>query len=157
MVNKVILVGRLGRDPEVVDIGNGVKKASFGLATSETYRDKQSGEKREVTDWHNVVLWRRQAEVAEQYMKKGDMVYIEGRLKSRKYTDQNGVEKYITEVLCDNFQMLGSRSSNNAPAGQGQQAQQSNYSNPSPAAPPAASASGPDFSSPQDDEDDLPF
>lgn len=151
MVNKVILVGRLGRDPEVVDIGNGVKKASFGLATSETYRDKQSGEKREVTDWHNVVLWRRQAEVAEQYMKKGDMVYIEGRLKSRKYTDQNGVEKYITEVLCDNFQMLGSRNSNNTSTGQDQP---SSYGNPTP---PSAPASGPAISSPQEDEDDLPF
>lgn len=163
MVNKVILVGRLGRDPEVVDIGNGVKKASFGLATNEVYRDRQTGDKKEITDWHNIVLWRRQAEVAEQYMRKGDLVYIEGRLKSRKYTDQNGVEKYITEVLCDNFQMLGNKSSGGDQGGYSQQAPASGASSMNSGAPtqtpqaPQSAPSGPDISSQPDDEDDLPF
>lgn len=167
MVNKVILVGRLGRDPEVVDIGNGVKKASFGLATNEVYRDRQTGDKKEITDWHNVVLWRRQAEIAEQYMRKGDLVYIEGRLKSRKYTDQNGVEKYITEVLCDNFQMLSSRGggadqspsgggySQSAPAGSSSELGGHSSAQPPQSSQPSSSA--PDISSPQEDEDDLPF
>lgn len=159
MVNKVILVGRLGRDPEVIDVGNGVKKASFGLATNEVYRDRQTGEKKEITDWHNVVLWRRQAEVAEQYMRKGDLVYIEGKLKTRKYTTQEGVEKYITEVLVDNFQMLGSKGSNDSYSGGAQQAAGSASSAASgPATQPSApTSSGPDMSPPDNDEDDLPF
>lgn len=107
MVNKVILVGNVGRDPEVRYLDSGVAKASFSLATSETYKDK-SGQKVSQTEWHNIVVWRGQAEVIEKYVKKGDRLYIEGKIKSRDYTDKEGVKKYITEIVVDNFQMLGS-------------------------------------------------
>lgn len=147
MVNKVILLGRLGRDPEVIDIGNGVKKASFSIATNEVYRDRQSGEKKEITDWHNLVLWRRQAEVAEQYLHKGDLIYVEGRLKTRKYTTQDNVEKYVTEVLVDNFQMLSTRP-NSGEGGSPSPGPRKDTSEPAPPPPPDDSP---------DDEDDLPF
>lgn len=106
-VNKVILVGNLGRDPEVLTFENGVKKTTFSLATTESYKDKD-GNKVEQTEWHQIVLWRGQAEIAEKYLKKGSSIYLEGKIKTRTY-EQNGVKKYITEILGDNFQMLGKR------------------------------------------------
>lgn len=108
MVNKVILVGRLGKDPEVRHLEGGAAVASFSLATNENYRDK-NGEKVEKTDWHNVVVWRKQAEIAEQYLRKGSLIYLEGKLKSRSYDDKDGVKKYITEVVADHFTMLGGK------------------------------------------------
>jgi single-strand DNA-binding protein len=106
-VNKVILLGRLGRDPEVKrPEGLNAAVATFALATSESYKDK-NGERKETTDWHNVVLWRGLAEITEKYLKKGDQVYIEGRLKTRSYDAQDGSKKYITEIVADNLTLLG--------------------------------------------------
>ena len=105
-VNKVILVGRLGRDPEVRHLESGVAVASFSIATSETYKDRNTGERRENTEWHNIVLWRGLADVAEKYLKKGDQVYIEGKLRTRSW-EKDGVTRYTTEVVADNMNMLG--------------------------------------------------
>jgi single-strand DNA-binding protein len=105
-VNKVILVGNLGRDPEVQTFDNGVKKASFSLATTEGYKNRD-GERTTHTEWHNVVLWRGLAEVAERYLRKGSTVYIEGRIRRRDYEDENKQKKYVFEILGDNMTMLG--------------------------------------------------
>jgi single-strand DNA-binding protein len=107
-VNKVILIGNLGRDPETRYTTGGDAITNLNIATSETWKDK-SGEKQEKTEWHRVVLFGRQAEVAGEYLKKGRSVYIEGRLQTRKYTDKDGVEKYSTEIVGDRMQLLGSR------------------------------------------------
>lgn len=112
-VNKVILVGNLGRDPEIRSFSNGGRVANLSVATSESWRDKQSGERREKTEWHRVVIFNENiAKVAEQYLKKGSTVYIEGQLQTRKY-EQNGVEKYTTEVVLQKYRgeltMLGGK------------------------------------------------
>ncbi len=113
-VNKVILVGNLGKDPEVRHTQDGKPIVSMSIATSENWRDKSSGERKEKTEWHRVVIFNENlAKVAEQYLKKGSTVYIEGQLQTRKYTDKDGVEKYTTEVVLQNFRgeltMLGSK------------------------------------------------
>jgi single-strand DNA-binding protein len=109
MVNKVILIGNLGRDPEVRSTPSGQPVASFSLATSRKWKDK-TGNRQEETEWHNIVVWGKQAEIAGQYLKKGKQIYLEGRLQTRSWDDkQSGEKKYRTEVVCDNFQMLGSR------------------------------------------------
>jgi single-strand DNA-binding protein len=105
-VNKVILVGNLGKDPEIRTLENGVKKASFSLATSEVFKDKVSGDKRTETEWHNIVIWRGLADIAEKYLKKGQQIYLEGKIKSRQYKDKEGNQRYITEVVADNFVMM---------------------------------------------------
>lgn len=116
-VNKVILVGNLGKDPEVRHLENGAVVANFSLATSETYKDRNTGEMLTNTDWHNIVLWRGLAEIAEKYLHKGDKVYIEGKLRNRSYQDQEGATKYITEIVGDNLVMMGKPdSTNDAPA-----------------------------------------
>jgi single-strand DNA-binding protein len=103
-VNKVIIVGNLGRDPEIRRLGNGEPVASLRVATSETWRDKQSGEKKERTEWHSVVIFNENiAKVAEQYLKKGSKAYLEGQLQTRKWTDQAGIEKYTTEIVLQRF------------------------------------------------------
>lgn len=107
-VNKVILVGRLGKEPEVRNLDNGATVANFTIATSESYKDKTTGEKKEVTEWHNIVLWRGLAEIAQKYLHKGDLVYIEGKLRTRSW-EKEGVTRYTTEVVADNMTMLGSR------------------------------------------------
>ena len=107
-VNKVILVGRLGKDPEVRNLDSGVAVANFTMATSESYKDRTTGEKKEVTEWHNVVLWRGLAEVAQRYLHKGDMVYIEGKLRTRSW-EKDGVTRYTTEIVGDNMTMLSSK------------------------------------------------
>jgi single-strand DNA-binding protein len=107
-VNKVILVGRLGKDPEVRNLDIGVAVANFTIATSESYKDKTTGEKKEITEWHNIVLWRGLAEVAQRYLHKGDLVYVEGKLRSRSW-EKEGVTRYITEVVGDNMTMLSSK------------------------------------------------
>lgn len=106
-INKVILVGNLGRDPEVKNLESGAKMARFTLATNETYTDRASGERKDLTEWHNIICWRNLAEIAEKYLNKGKQIYLEGRLRTRKWTDQNNVERYTTEILADNIQMLG--------------------------------------------------
>jgi single-strand DNA-binding protein len=106
-VNKVILLGNLGRDPETRYTTGGDAVTNLSIATSEQWKDKQTGEKQEKTEWHRVVLFGRQAEVAGEYLKKGRSVYIEGRLQTRKYTDKDGVEKYSTEIVADRMQLIG--------------------------------------------------
>lgn len=105
-VNKVILIGNLGKDPEVRRLENGAVVASFPLATSEIYNDKQSGERKEITDWHDIVLWRGLAEIAEKYVRKGTKVYIEGKLKKRSWQDKEGHVRYATEVVGDDLTIL---------------------------------------------------
>ena len=112
MINKVILVGRLGKDPEVRNVNN-TSVASFSIATSESYKDKTTGEKKETTEWHNIVMWRGLAEVAQKYLHKGDLVYIEGKIKTRSW-EKDGVTRYVTEILADNLTMLSNRGSNNS-------------------------------------------
>jgi single-strand DNA-binding protein len=103
-VNKAILVGNLGKDPKVSRLNSGDQVVSFPLATSETWRDKNTGERRERTEWHNIVIYNENlGRVAEQYCKKGSKVYLEGQIQTRKYTDQSGVEKYITEIVLQRF------------------------------------------------------
>lgn len=116
-INKVILVGRLGRDPEVRNLESGVSVANFTLATSESYRDKTTGERKETTEWHNVVLWRGLAEIAQKYLHKGDLVYIEGKLRTRSW-EKDGVTRYTTEVIADNMTMLSTRGSGSASSGE---------------------------------------
>jgi single-strand DNA-binding protein len=111
-VNKVILLGNLGKDPEVRSFENGTTKASFTLATTDSYKDK-NGEMVNQTEWHNVVAWRGLSEIAAKYLHKGDKVYVEGKLKNRSWTDQEGVTKYITEIEADNIIMM-SRSDNSS-------------------------------------------
>ena len=107
-VNKCILVGNLGKDPEVQTLENGVKVARFSLATSESYKDRNTGERIDNTEWHNIVLWRGVAEIAEKYLKKGSQIYLEGKLQTSSY-EKDGITKYKTEVVGQNLTMLGSK------------------------------------------------
>jgi single-strand DNA-binding protein len=105
-VNKVILIGNLGKDPEIRRLENGAMIASFPLATSEVFTDKNTGEKKEITDWHDVVLWRGLAEIAEKYIRKGTKIYVEGKLKKRSWQDKEGNTRYSTEVVGDDITIL---------------------------------------------------
>lgn len=109
-VNKVILVGHLGKDPEVRHLEGGTTLVNFSLATSETYT--KDGKKVEQTEWHNIVMWRALAEVAAKYLTKGKQVYIEGKIRSRSYDDKEGVKRYITEIVAENFTLLGRKNEN---------------------------------------------
>ena len=108
-VNKVILVGRCAQDPEVRYLPSGEAVANITVATSESWKDKQTGEKKELTEWSRISFFGKLAEIAGQYLKKGSQVYIEGRLRTRKYTDKEGIDRYATEIIADTMQMLGSR------------------------------------------------
>ncbi len=108
-VNKVIIVGNLGKDPEVRYMPSGSAICTVTVATSRQWKDKTSGEKQEETEWHRITFFERMAEIAGEYLKKGSSVYVEGRLKTRKYTDKDGVEKYSTEIVASDMQLLGSR------------------------------------------------
>ena len=108
-INKVIIVGNLGNDPEIRTMPNGEQVANITVATSESWTDKNTGERKEQVEWHRAVLYRRLAEIAAQYLRKGSQVYIEGRLKTRKWQDNNGQDRHSTEIQCDNLQMLGGR------------------------------------------------
>jgi single-strand DNA-binding protein len=148
-VNKVILVGRLGKDPEVRNLDNGAVVANFTIATSESYKDKTTGEKKEVTEWHNVVLWRGLAEIAQKYLHKGDMVYVEGKLRTRSW-EKEGITRYTTEIVADNMTMLGSRSGSGGGAGGGYSSNTSSQS--------TERATSGSYSAPADNTtDDLPF
>ena len=133
MINKVILIGNVGQDPEVRytgDASNGAKVATVRLATTERYRDR-SGNLQEHTEWHSVVVWRNQADVVEKYVKKGTQLYIEGRLRTRSWDDQNGNKRYVTEIVADTLQLLGKRSDNpNAPQSGYQTPGQQSYQKP---------------------------
>jgi single-strand DNA-binding protein len=147
-VNKVILVGRLGKEPEVRNLENGAAVANFTIATSESYKDKTTGEKKEVTEWHNVVLWRGLAEIAQKYLHKGDLVYIEGKLRTRSW-EKDGVTRYTTEIVGDNMNMLGSRGG----SGGGGSSSGGDYGSKSTERASAGSYSAP----PDNSTDDLPF
>lgn len=134
-INKVILIGNLGKDPEVKYLNSGVAVANLSLATTESYKNKE-GERVSQTEWHNVVLWRGLAEVAEKWLKKGSSVYIEGKIRSRKWEDKEGNTRYTTEILGDNMTMLGKKEDNTS----------------------QATASSSEESVPQEEKgDDLPF
>ena len=119
-INKVILVGNLGRDPESRYMPDGGAVTNVSIATTDTWKDKTSGEKKEATEWHRVVFFNRLAEIAGEYLKKGSQVYVEGRLRTRKWQDKEGQDKYTTEIVCDTMQMLGGRQGmGSAGAGEG--------------------------------------
>ncbi|WP_326518049.1 single-stranded DNA-binding protein [Acinetobacter sp. CAAS 2-6] len=185
-VNKVILVGTLGRDPETKTFPNGGSLTQFSIATSESWMDKNTGERKEQTEWHRIVLHNRLGEIAQQYLRKGSKVYIEGSLRTRQWTDQNGQERYTTEIRGEQMQMLDSnrpqgeqgmggdtgfnqpRFNNNPQSGYGQQNNNANQPNPSygqntgygnnnPSGfAPKAPQAAP-MSAPADLDDDLPF
>lgn len=115
MLNKVMLIGNLGADPDIRYMPNGDAVASLSLATTRRWKDRQSGERKEHAEWHRVVMFRKLAEIAGEYLKKGGQVYIEGRLQTRKWTDQQGVDRYTTEIVADEMQMLGRKSSGGVP------------------------------------------
>jgi single-strand DNA-binding protein len=146
-VNKVILIGNLGKDPEVRRLENGGIVANFPLATSETYTDRTTGEKRDTTDWHTIVLWRGLAEVAEKYVRKGQKVYVEGKLKTRSWTDKEGISRYTTEIVADELTILSPRNENAAPT---------NTSTPTPY-PTQTTAQPSPLDLGEDDGDGLPF
>jgi len=156
MVNKVILIGNLGRDPEVRSTPSGQPVATFTLATSRRWRDK-SGQKQEQTEWHTVVVWGKQAEIAGQYLTKGKQIYVEGRLQTRSWDDrQTGEKKYKTEVVCDNFQMLSARGGGSEFEGQGGYQQQGGHAA-APSAGPSYDEGGYSGGGGEPEEDDIPF
>ncbi len=163
-INKVILVGNLGRDPEVRYSAKGSAIANITIATSEQWTDKQSGQKQEKTEWHRVVLFNRLGEIAGEYLKKGSQVYIEGKLQTRKWQDNNGQDRYTTEIVANEMQMLGSRGGS-ADFNQGQsggfgggQQQSAPQQNRGGAAPQQNSGGAPAGGSNFDDfDDDIPF
>lgn len=108
-INKVIIIGFCGRDPEIRYMPNGDQLTNISVATTESWTDKSTGEKKELTEWHRITFYRKLAEIAGQYLKKRAQVYVEGRLKTRKYTDKNGIERYQTEIIADQMQMLGQK------------------------------------------------
>lgn len=131
-VNKVLIIGNLGADPESRQFDNGGSVTNISVATSEQWTDKQSGEKKEATEWHRIVLFNRLGEIAAQYLRKGSKVYIEGSLRTRKYQDSNGQDKYITEIRADQMQMLDGKDEGQQQGGSYQQPQQSNQQAPNP-------------------------
>ena len=167
-VNKVILIGNLGRDPETRYTTGGDAICNLNIATSEQWKDK-NGEKQEKTEWHRVVLFGRQAEIAGEYLKKGRSVYIEGRLQTRKYTDKDGVEKYSTEIVGDRMQLLGSREGSGAGGdvdfgsgggsggGGGGGGSRAGAGGPGGAGGGAKGGGGPKRSNPDELDDDIPF
>lgn len=159
-VNKVILVGNLGADPETRYMPNGDAVANIRLATTESWKDKNSGEKREITEWHRVVFYRKLAEIVGQYLKKGSAVYLEGRIRTRKWQDKEGQERYTTEIEATEMQMLGGRQSAGSssggetdygsmpPSGSGGESSAASATRPAPA------KKAPSF---DDMDDDIPF
>jgi single-strand DNA-binding protein len=149
-INKVLLIGNLGTDPEVRYTPNGSAVANVTLATSETWRDKQSGELQDRTEWHRVVFFGRLAEIVGEYLRKGSKIYVEGSLRTRKWQDKTGADRYTTEIIANEMHMLDSRNANvetkNSTAGSPQQTQSSNSS-----APPESTVAAKDF------DDDIPF
>jgi single-strand DNA-binding protein len=149
-VNKVIIVGNLGKDPEVRYMPSGEAVTNITIATTDTWKDKNSGEKKEATEWHRVVFFRKLAEIAGQYLKKGSQVYIEGSLKTRKW-QKEGQDHYTTEIVADTMQMLGRREGGGSPDyDRGER-------NPGSTSAPAKAASQPAANSMADFEDDIPF
>ena len=144
-INKVIIVGNLGADPETRYMPSGSAVTNLSIATSEQWKDKQTGEQKERTEWHKVAMFNRLAEIAAEYLRKGSQVYIEGKLRTRKWQDRDGNDRWTTEVIADEMQMLGSR-------GGGGSAPMSSDSGPG-----GGPSGGPPQSAPDDFEDDIPF
>lgn len=140
-VNKAIIVGTLGNDPEIRYLPSGKAVANISVATSETWKDKETGEKVEKTEWHRCVAFFRLAEIMGEYLKKGSQVYLEGKIQTRKWQDKDGADRYSTEIMVQHMQMLGGKASSSGGSGSGS----------SGVSPPAGSASSPDF------DDDVPF
>jgi len=140
-VNKVIVIGNLGNDPETRYMPSGSAVTNLSVATNESWKDKQTGEQKERTEWHKVAMFGRLAEIAAEYLRKGSQVYIEGKLRTRKWKDQQGNDRYTTEIVADEMQMLGGRSGGDAPA--------MGSSDPPPGPPPQGSS--------DDFDDDIPF
>lgn len=153
-INKVILIGNLGSDPEFREIPNGGGVVNFSVATSEQWKDKNTGEKREQTEWHRIVIYGRLAEVCRDYLRKGIKVYLEGKNKTRKWTDQQGVERYTTEVVCHDMQMLDGQAQGQGQQQGGYQSQQQPRNTP-PTHAGMNQGQGPAPS--QDYDDDIPF
>ena len=155
-VNKVIIVGNLGRDPETRSTPGGDTLCNIAVATTESWKDKSSGEKKELTEWHRITFYRKLAEIAGQYLKKGSQVYVEGRLQTRKWTDKEGVERFTTEIIADTLQMLGSKESASTAgsSGSGPAARTGAGYQPSPSRSSAASAPS---GGGRDYDDDIPF
>lgn len=159
MLNKVTLIGNLGADPEIRYMPNGDAVANISLATTMRWKDRQTGERKESTEWHRVVFFRRLAEVVGEYLKKGSQVYVEGRLQTRKWQGQDGQDRYTTEIIADEMQMLGSRSGGTANYSDNQQSGSSapRQDSSTPAARPQ-SAPAPSAPATYDDfDDDIPF
>ncbi|MFT3759502.1 single-stranded DNA-binding protein [Thauera sp.] len=159
-LNKVILIGNLGRDPETRYAPSGDAICNLTVATTEVWKDRTSGERREATEWHRVVFFGRVAEVAAQYLRKGSQIYVEGRLQTRKWQDQNGQDRYTTEIRGDEMKMLGRREGGDAPM----RAPDSGFDAPAPASRPAPAAPRPQSQAPAasssgfgDFDDDIPF
>ncbi len=152
MINKVILIGNVGADPEVRTIEGGAKVARVRLATTERIYNRQTQEAREHTEWHTITLWRNMADVADRFVRKGSQIYVEGRLRSREWTDQNGAKRYGIEIVADDLKLLGRRQDNT-----GAQPDNSSYSAPRNNYAPAAQPADPQPVTPADDIDDLPF
>lgn len=168
MLNKVTLIGRLGADPEVKYMPSGGAVTNIGLATTRRWKDRQTGERRDETEWHRVTFFNRVAEVAGEYLRKGSLVYIEGRIRTRKWQDQNGQDRYTTEIIAEQMQMLDSKSGGTSNFNE-DQAGTSGYNAPQQSAPPAnkpqpaAAANNqqlpnsPPAASYEDFDDDIPF
>ena len=153
-VNKAILIGRLGKDPETRYMTNGEAVTNVSLATSENYKDK-SGEKQERTEWHNLVLYRRLAEIAGEYLKKGSMIYVEGRIQTRKWQDKEGKDRYTTEIIVNEMKMLGSKPGSGSGSFEVVEDQSAPAARSAPAAKPAAApAAKGNF---DNFDDDIPF
>jgi single-strand DNA-binding protein len=153
-VNKVIIVGNVGNDPETKYMPSGSAVTNLSVATNESWKDKQTGEQKDRTEWHRVAMFGRLAEIAAEYLRKGSQVYIEGKLRTRKWQDQSGNDRYSTEVIADEMQMLGGRSSGGAPAmsgGPGGPSGPGGSGGPPPSAPPQGQGGGNDF------DDEIPF
>ena len=152
-------MGNVGGHPEVRTTESGVKVARIRLATSERYTDKQSGERKELTEWHTITLWRGLADIVDRYVHKGSQLYIEGRLRTREWTDTNNIKRYTTEILADNMQLLGSRGDGQsvAPAAAPSATAQPAYQQPAAQPAPTAYQQPASIPAPQDDPDDLPF
>ncbi|RPI47990.1 MAG: single-stranded DNA-binding protein [Betaproteobacteria bacterium] len=156
-VNKVILIGNLGRDPETRYMPNGEAVTNITLATTESWKDRSTGDRQEKTEWHRVTFYRRLAEIAGEYLKKGSQVYVEGRLETRKWTDKEGKDRYTTEIIATEMKMLGSRAGAGAPS---YDASDEGASRPAARTAPSAGAAKPAAKAPggiADMDDDIPF
>ncbi|MBP4133597.1 single-stranded DNA-binding protein [Gallibacterium anatis] len=158
-INKVIIVGNLGTEPEVRTMPNGEAVANISVATSESWIDKNTGEKRELTEWHRIVFYRRQAEIVGEYLRKGSKVYVEGRLRTRKWQDQNGQDRYTTEIHGDVLQMLDSRPTSQVGAAQRVRNQYAQQSQPAYQTPQTQTVSTQSTSLPDDSfgDNEIPF